>query len=301
MKTLKQQAGELYLNFENTDHTSAKQVETFLQDLTDTVLVWEKKHSRYEIIEALQKIRIKASASPFIKRAQHWPRGYAGDFETIGYILNGENKAAPSSFAYQIEDFFLRSAICEQHRNKVTKQASLISGILDKKPTAKILSIGCGTSEDIYQCLSQIRPSGCQITLVDIDACALAYSKNKLESIAEKLITIQGNIYKIVRKLEDHFDLVLIGGVFDYLKDNVIIVLLRELAHRLNKEGLLFFTNIAAGNPYRISMEYLSDWVLIERNENDIAGLLNAAGISMPYTIEKDATGLTYLISIKNN
>jgi extracellular factor (EF) 3-hydroxypalmitic acid methyl ester biosynthesis protein len=39
------------------------------------------------------------------------------------------------------------------------------------------------------------------------------------------------------------------------------------------------FTNIARGNPFRVSIEYLGDWRLIERSEQDIVRLCHAAGI----------------------
>jgi extracellular factor (EF) 3-hydroxypalmitic acid methyl ester biosynthesis protein len=300
MKQLMQQANALYEDLNNTDHTSAKQVQHFLQHFTNTVLTWEKEHSRAEIIDVLGNIRAIAAGSPFIERAQRWPRGYPGDFETIDYMLAAENKvAATSGFAYYIEDFFLQSDICEQHRNKVARQAALVQETLDKNPTAKIISIGCGTSEDLFRSLSQIELSPCQITLVDIDEQALHYSKRRLESISSKLEIIHGNIYKVIRRLTSRYDLILVGGVFDYLKDNVIAVILKELVNRMKKEGTLFFTNIASGNPYRISMEYLSDWILIERNENDIARIMQSAAVTHSYTMERDATGLTYMVTIR--
>ncbi|HUP14363.1 MAG TPA: class I SAM-dependent methyltransferase, partial [Niastella sp.] len=89
----------------------------------------------------------------------------------------------------------------------------------------------------------------------------IALFKRRLESISSKLEIIHGNIYSVIRRLTSRYDLILIGGVFDYLKDNVIAVILKELVNRMKKEGTLFFTNIASGNPYRISMEYLSDWI----------------------------------------
>jgi len=301
MITLEESALALNDLFQHIDHSSAGQVAKFLTDFSNTVSAWEKDFGRSAIVGRLQTIREAAAASPFLYRAQQWPRGYAGDFETIDYILTGINKAMPSTFAYHIEHFFLQSAVCEQHRNKVAKQALLVQEALSGNPSANILSIGCGTSEDIYRCIPQINSSACHITLVDIDEDALAFSVNKLQLPVSKLTTIHGNIYKNICRLNNCYDLILIGGVFDYLKDHVIIALLKALSGLLNADGRVFFTNIATGNPYRIFMEYLADWMLIERTEEDIMRLIEEAGTTSPYEIGKDSTGLTFMVTIGRN
>jgi extracellular factor (EF) 3-hydroxypalmitic acid methyl ester biosynthesis protein len=272
---------------------------SFIKLFTQFVLTWESKLSRTEIIDALLPIRKLAAASPFVKRAQCWPRGYAGDFETIRYILEGGNWAVPGTLGYYIEDFFLTSSICEQHHNKIIQQGIMIKETVQRKRKAHILSIGCGTSEDLYSCLPHLKSSGAWVTLVDIDGDALAYSLEKLVSIKERVNVIKGNIYKEVRQLKSCFDLILIGGVFDYLPDKVISVLLKQLGQQLQSGGQLFFTNIARGNPFRICMEYLADWVLIERGREELEGLIKAAVPQLHYTIQKDSTGLTYLATLQ--
>jgi extracellular factor (EF) 3-hydroxypalmitic acid methyl ester biosynthesis protein len=259
----------------------------------------EQLSSRKEILLTITKIRTACRESPFVERAQTWPRGYSGDFETINYIMRSENKAKPYTFGYFVEDYFLKSDICQQHKNKIAYQAQLIKNTINTKSNAKIISIGCGTSEDIKYCLPEIKSSQAEITLVDVDENAIDFSFYQLAEIKEQITALHGNIYKLMRMLTEKYDLILIGGVFDYLNDKTIISILQSLRDNLAENGRLFFTNIDRGNPYRIFMEYFSDWILTERSESNLISLINDANWPKDsYQITKDRTGLTHLVEL---
>jgi extracellular factor (EF) 3-hydroxypalmitic acid methyl ester biosynthesis protein len=285
-----------------TDNTTQKQLNDFIFTFSGQVEYLESHHARQDITACMEDIRKAVAASPFLKRAQQWPRGYAGDFQTIEYMLSGNNKAMPGTLAWAIEQYFLSSPICDQHRNKISEQVRLLKETIQRKPGAHILSIGCGTSEDIFQCMADIASADCRLTLVDIDAMALVHSMERLADISGKITAIEGNIYRIIKKLTGPFDLVIIGGVFDYLEDKVIVAIINELSSRLNEEGILYFTNIAEGNPYRICMEYLANWILIERSKAAIEQLLqNSKAAELTRHIVKEKAGLTWLVTVHNH
>jgi extracellular factor (EF) 3-hydroxypalmitic acid methyl ester biosynthesis protein len=271
----------------------------FLSTFKLEIEAHEKLYSRDEIVSSLEKIKKVCSKSPFTKRVQSWPRGYQGDFETINYIIKSENLAREDSFEYQVEDYFLNSDICKQHKNKVARQAQLIKEVIAVKPCAKIISIGCGTSEDVKKCIDEIKWSDAEITLVDVDHDALSFSLQQLQEIEDRVTLVHGNIYKIMRNLSEEYDLILIGGVFDYLNDKTITSILRSLQNNANEGGKVFFSNISKNNPYRTFMEYIGDWTLIERNEGDLNDLIvNAGWPDDSFKITKDETGLTYLVEL---
>jgi hypothetical protein len=54
----------------------------------------------------------------------------------------------------------------------------------------------------------------------------------------------------------------------------LIIAILQSLRNNLTENGKIFFTNIDKNNPYRVFMEYTSDWILIERSEDDLISLI---------------------------
>jgi hypothetical protein len=67
----------------------------------------------------------------------------------------------------------------------------------------------------------------------------------------------------------------------------------------LRPGGVLFFTNIATGNPYRIWMTYLASWHLNERSELDLARSVESAAVpASALSVERDTTGLTLLAQL---
>lgn len=144
-----------------------------------------------------------------------------------------------------------------------------------------------------------IKKSQAQITLVDIDKAALDFSARQLQEVADHITFIHGNIYKIMRNLQEHYDLILIGGVFDYLNDKTIISILKSLRNNLAPGGKIYFSNIAKGNPFRVYMEYLSNWELTERSGHDLVDLVMAAGWSITsIQFQLDKTHLTHLVEL---
>jgi ubiquinone/menaquinone biosynthesis C-methylase UbiE len=244
-------------------------------------------------------------SSVFVKRLQDWPRKYPGDFETIEYICNLENKSQYGKVEYYIEEYALNSAMAQQHRNKIERQSEIIlNALLNGSTAQKILSVGCGGCRDIMKISKNIANIYFDLVLHDIDREALELSKKRLAHLRGRAFIVSGNFLQSLRKIEKRgpFDLILAGGLFDYISDkHISFFLKRALSNFLNKNGTLFFTNIKKENPYQVWQEYLADWKLVYRNEDEIRSLLTGAGFpNESITVEKDATGLTLLVSVKH-
>lgn len=271
--------------------------------LLEAILHEEKRIGKAAVRDQLEEVRKIHRQSPFFVRTQDWPRGYAGDYETIEYIVKGKNQSPKHSLGYYLEAIILNSPIVQQHRNKVLHQSQLI---LDKALTirgAKVLSIGCGSSADLRSIQKVLKNTDISVTLFDMDEGALSYSAEKLDQMKDQCNLIQGNLLRLVKKIEEKFDLIVIGGVFDYLTDKTIISLLDKIYNEnLRPGGEIFFTNIASGNPYRSWMEYCFDWELIERSERNIRSIYDAAPLpNSSLSVMREETGLTFLAKIINN
>ena len=77
-----------------------------LKQFQKEIFKLEKHTQRDEILKELYPLREAVRQSPFLQRAQDWPRGYQGDFETIEYILEAKNRAGENTLGYVVEDFF---------------------------------------------------------------------------------------------------------------------------------------------------------------------------------------------------
>ena len=258
--------------------------------------------TRGEIVEVLGPVRDIHSRSPFVARLQQWPRGYPGDFETVEYICRGENAAPESTLERHCEAYSLNFPIAQQHRNKVWHQSRQIADAVLGNDRARILALACGGCPDVRNVLSLLRRSAAELHLNDADPDALAFAATQLAPIVDRCTFLPGNALKIARRLRNSvpFDLILAGGLFDYLPDRHASYLLEQLWAQLAPGGVLFFTNIAEGNPYRSLIEYVGDWFLIERSRDMLLELAEAADIPLDaVTIERDESGLAFLVEIR--
>lgn len=258
--------------------------------------------TREEIVDVLGPVREIHSRSPFVARLQRWPRGYPGDFETVETICRGENTAPESSMARHCEAYSLNFPIAQQHRNKVWHQARHIVEAVLRHDRARILALACGGCPDFRKALPLLERSEAELHLNDADPAALAFAEAALEPIAGRCAFIAGNALRVARRLRSgaRYDLILAGGLFDYLDERQAGYLLEQAWEQLAEGGTLFFTNIAEGNPYRVLIEYVGDWFLIERSRDMLLRLTDAAGIPRgAVAIERDESGLAFLVTVK--
>jgi len=135
-----------------------------------------------ELREMLYLVRQIHARSPFMRRLQEWPRDYAGDFETIEWLWQAENRAQ-GTFARALEQYALTSSIAQQHRNKVAFQAASVLEAQHRHSNCRVLSLACGSSPDLRSIVEHVQPST-TLVLCDGDPGALAFSGSALASLA---------------------------------------------------------------------------------------------------------------------
>ncbi len=243
-------------------------------------------------------VRAVHARSPLVQRLQNWPRGYPGDFETVEWLCDAQNRAPAATIEWAIEQCALQSPIAQQHRNKVGIQARAMLAAVVANPNVSIASIGCGGCRDLSLVQEFIPRGHGRFVLVDSDPDALSFARTRLPRLTDRCEFVVGKVPRVLSRLgAKQFDLVVAGGLFDYLPDRWAVATLRSVSRMLAPTGRMLFSNIAAGNPFRPWLEYLGEWNLIMRERGDVERLLAASGFSHEdLRIFHDSTGLAIIV-----
>lgn len=255
------------------------------------------------IFAAVEPARAIHARSPFWQRVYSWPRDVVGDYLTIEWLCQGKQQAQPGSVAAHLERHLFSFPAAEQHRNKIKWQADQVANAV-RAGAKKVLSVACGGCLDLRA--SRDRLIGqTRFFLNDIDQEALRFGVARLNGLEDQLQVLPGNLLRSLKLFRDAgpFDLIIAGGIFDYLGDDLFRRALGRLVECLAPGGRLCLTNYASPNPYRTWMKFFGDWVLIERTEEQLASLVSSAigvtGGGGELHLSRDATGLAILVEIQ--
>lgn len=252
------------------------------------------------ILAAVQPARAVHARSPFWQRVYAWPQDVVGDYLTIEWLCQGKLQAPTGSVAAYLERRLLSFPASQQHRNKIQWQADQVVNAVSAG-ARKVLSVACGGCLDLRACREQLIGQT-RFYLNDIDEEAIRFGVAHLTGLEAQIRVLPGNLLRSLRLFQDAgpFDLIIAGGIFDYLGDGLFLRSVGRLVECLAPGGRLCLTNYASPNPYRTWMKFFGDWVLIERTEEQISSLVSAAiGAGGELHLSRDATGLAILAEIR--
>ena len=152
-----------------------------------------------------------------------------------------------------------------------------------------------------------------EFDLLDFNSETLEYTRERLTEARMSagretpLRYFQRSVHQILRsaaqgdtdeELSD-YDVVYCAGLFDYLSQRVCQRLVDLFCKMAKPGGLVIVTNVASSNPRRACMEYLMEWNLIHRSEEEMNDLI-PAGLPVKRTdVRADATGVNLFLEIE--
>ena len=265
--------------------------------------------TRVDLQPALRELRDASAGSPLVQRMQQWPRGFPGDFETVDSLRSGRNQARPGTLGHAIESFLLASPIAQQRRNTVQWQAMAILTTLRQRRSRlphghppRVLLMGCGSAPDLQLVAGLIGDTHPRIVLNDRDEGALEVALGRLRPAHLDPITVPGHVVEKLPLLQElgPYDLIVAGELFEYLPSRQAADLLRIVYSLLLQEwGRFVFTNTAPHQPYRSWLEHWTDWVVLERSEDDVRELCGRAGVPTDeVALSRDASNQALLVDL---
>jgi hypothetical protein len=215
-------------------------------------------------------------SDPYTSRAYTKPRGYAGDAVMLDYVYGGRAPAETTSIGQGIFWGTTQGPMGLSvlfRRNLLT---AYINDIVARNPRANILSVASGHCRELdgtHALNDQFRGT---FTAFDQDKESLADVDARY---GDKVKTIVGNVKRLMMGAYElgKFDFIYSAGLYDYLPTEVALKLTAVLKTMLAPKGRLLIANFSTQSHGRAYLDWMMDWQLILRTEDEFSAITNVA------------------------
>lgn len=240
--------------------------------------------------------RLQRELTPYVllartaERCYSKPRGYAGDYKTIEMIY--QNKPGGTGRLGPLLDHcFLEMHAAYAVRNRRGVLAREIDATIDRSSDGpvNVTSMACGPAEEIFDVFKKSPDSeNLKASLIDIDPEAIDFvTQRSVEAGLESQIDVHlaNLVYLATGRATLGLapqDLVYSIGLIDYFNDQFVINLMNYGYELLKPGGRMILGNFHPSNPTKAFMDWVTDWKLIHRTEEDMNRLYSASRFASP-------------------
>lgn len=236
------------------------------------------------------------------------PRGYAGDAVSIDGIYANQAQGF-GRIGPLLDACFLEEPAAQAVRNRRGLMQEEIQAVLDRSPDRRVemTSMACGPAREVFDVYASLDdPSRLIVNLIDMDELALeqVMAEAKKRGLQSQLRCHQANLLKLAYGRQslalEPQDLVYSIGLIDYFEDKQVQRLM-SYAHGLLRPGAeLILGNFHPSNENRELMDYVLEWRLIHRDEQDFDRLFRASRFASPSTrLRFEAAGVNLFASCR--
>lgn len=196
-----------------------------------------------------------------------------------------------------------RTILANEIRSLILQQQARNNGD-DNDETLQVTSMACGPARELQDVFLDANANGIfpnmNCHLIDLDDEALNVAKGWMEDIPnfphDRVTLNQKNLLRLAVGKESlnlpPQDFIYSAGLIDYFKDNTIIRLLNYAYDNLKVGGKVLFGNFHVDNPTRGLMDSALEWVLIHRDEEQMANVFRRSKFGTSCDIMFDETGV---------
>lgn len=237
----------------------------------------------------INKIREPFIRGDYISWSLKKPYGYAGDFKVIEDCY--ENNPKTTGFDRLFDNYSQMSAISIAVRNRKNDFKKMIIEYVasNQHKPIRIMDLASGPCREIYEML--IEKQGLFKNVIfdcyDSDAHALEYAKERLAAHKNVNFFNQNAARIAFRKdvnglIEQKYNIIYSTGLFDYFEERIAFRLIQNLKKLLNEDGQLLISDVRDkfSNPSLHFMEWVAEWELVYRDDDDFRKLFIDAGFA---------------------
>ena len=216
--------------------------------------------------------------SPFIQKCRETP----GGFQPLEMIY--DNGPVGDSFVQRLADrYYLNAILPRAARERLQQATDWLARQIEARAAVgarvAVLSLACGGARDAIDVIAH-SPFESRVTYlgVDIDPAAVGYARERALAVGlnGNFRVEPGNALRPPRSWQASFDIVTSLGLFDYLKDATVILLLNRIHRLLRPNGALLFGMVTRNPNQRFFEDYLN-WKMVYRPPEQILELARAS------------------------
>ncbi len=249
--------------------------------------------------------------APFAQRAYYKPRGYAGDYEMMNHLYRNEI-VGKTLFDQCMHKYFIDEPAAEAVKNRgkylLQKLTSFIANFGGPNKLLKILSVASGPAMEVQMLIAdckQFHGWPIEFQFIDQDEESLIHAQKQITTLDRFAKTGFKFVFRnlaikniIVHGLpEQKYNLIYTAGLFDYFTDPVATTAALKLYEGLSDGGELIIGNYSTHNPTVALMDFVLDWHLIYRSEDDLRRIFEKVGKSLE--IEQEPLQINYFAVIR--
>ncbi|MBI9088056.1 MAG: cyclic nucleotide-binding domain-containing protein [Desulfobacterium sp.] len=258
-------------------------MDTFFDDIGEFDQVLEDSQLKEEVWGYIFKETFPYfMRSSLTERAYFKPNGYAGDFKMIDMMYQNRPRGS-GKIGRLVDGWLLNRPPCMAVRGRrefiAERLENMSRGIVLQKNRVSIMNLACGPSRELFDFIQRFEhDSQVHAICLDIDPEALQYTGEKSRSFAHKatISYLKDNLIKWALGTSSHEielqDIIYSGGLFDYLDDDLFVLLANRCYDQLNPGGSLMVGNFRP-NPDKVFMDRLLEWRLVYREPEELVSL----------------------------
>lgn len=237
-------------------------------------------------------------------RSLRKPQSIAGDHHTIKQIYDDANQEK-RAVGDVVNQCFLNEPACKAVYNRMNYVVDKIAdGIknTEHEDIFRAASVASGPAEEIFKILDSASIDSrkkFRANCIDIDfrACSYVHDTVKDLRLSDYVKVLHGDILKqaTVKPLQETQNLVYSMGLIDYFKERACIKIINHMYSMLKPGGEIIIGNFHTSCTSRVFLDYILDWKLIYRTEEDMKSIFLKSHFGCEPTLDYEPCGVNML------